>query len=205
MKVTRRLEFQQHRNRPNKRPEPGTMLGTQDIPRYTGQRVLKDSDIMVSVAEFVTDATSLLHLLAFGEAEGHIPEHWHLPRLINVADGDNAFEVDQEVINNIEVSRLEIATTTWKDTKPYPSPTKGGLSPEKFPVPINVTFVMLISNISPPPFPLINGSLVKITASTCFGPTATAPTVSAPSIPRSIHFLTMFDACSATRYVGNVS
>ncbi len=60
------------------------MLGTQDIPRYTGQRVLKDSDIMVSVAEFVTDATSLLHLLAFGEAEGHIPEHWHLPRLINV-------------------------------------------------------------------------------------------------------------------------
>lgn len=59
------------------------MLGTQDNPCYAGQRVLKDSDIVVSTADFVTDATSILHLLAFGDADGHILEHWHLPLLIN--------------------------------------------------------------------------------------------------------------------------
>ena len=47
-------------------------MGTQEIPRYVGQRVLKDSDIVMSIAYSVTDTTSMLHLLAICEVEGYI-------------------------------------------------------------------------------------------------------------------------------------
>ena len=93
---------------------------------------------------------------------------------------------------------------TWMPTEFYPSSIKDGLSPEKIPGPSNVTLVMLSSNV-PPLILLPLHFFVRTRAITRFGPTATAPTVSAPSIPCSIHFCTTCSAPSPMSFVGNVS
>ena len=84
----------------------------------------------------------------------------------------------------------------------YPTSSKDGLSVDEFPFPSERIFVLF----SFPSKGHRNKPLFsKMTAITRFGPTVIAPTVSAPSIPCSIHFFTTFCAASATSLVGNTS